>query len=78
MTIAQKLLNDINHDPGWFRITGSEIWECGYDIETKKPKVLLMFSFITIVYQRFLPDGRTVNKEYYIEIVPRLRSTIMH
>ncbi|XP_060845908.1 protein GVQW3-like [Rhopalosiphum padi] len=41
-------------------------------------KVLLtvFFDFNGIVHQEFLPQGRTVNKEYYFEIMRRLREAI--
>ena len=29
-----------------------------------------------VVHQEFLPQGRAVNKEYYLEIMRRLRETI--
>ena len=29
-----------------------------------------------IVHHEFLPQGRTVNKEYYLEVISRLRETI--
>lgn len=41
-------------------------------------KVLLtvFFDFNGIVYHEFLPPGRTVNKEYYLEVLRRLREAI--
>lgn len=41
-------------------------------------KVLLtvFFDFNGIVHQEFLPQGRTVNKEYYLEVMRRLREAI--
>ena len=37
MSIAQKLLNDVNDDPDLLKriITGDETWVYGYDVETK-------------------------------------------
>ena len=37
MTIAQKMLNDVNDDPDLLKkvITGDESWVYGYDVETK-------------------------------------------
>ena len=29
-----------------------------------------------VVHHEFLPEGRTVNKEYYLEVMRRLRETI--
>jgi len=41
-------------------------------------KVLLtvFFDFNGIVHHEFLPPGRTVNKEYYLEVLRRLREAI--
>ena len=34
------------------------------------------FDFHGVVHQEFLPQGRTVNKEYYLEVMRRLREAI--
>ena len=41
-------------------------------------KVLLtvFFDYYDVVHQEFLPQGRTVNKEYYLEVMRRLRGEI--
>ena len=41
-------------------------------------KVLLtvFIDYHGVVYQEFLPQGRTVNKEYYLEVMRRLREAI--
>ena len=41
-------------------------------------KVLLtvFFDYRSVVHQEFLPQGRTVNKEYYLEVMRRLREAI--
>ena len=41
-------------------------------------KVLLtvLFDYHGVVHQEFLPQGRTVNKEYYLEVMCRLREAI--
>ena len=41
-------------------------------------KVLLTIRFDCngVVHQEFLPQGRTVNKEYYLEVMHRLREEI--
>ena len=41
-------------------------------------KVLLtvFFDYHDVVHQEFLPQGRTVNKEYYLEVMRRLREAI--
>ena len=48
-------------------------------------KILLtaFFDYIGVVHHKFLPQGHTVNKEYYLEVMRRLRkgiicTTIMH
>lgn len=43
-----------------------------------KVKVLLtvFFDYHGVVHQEFLPQGRTVNKEYYLEVMRRLREAI--
>ena len=37
MTIAQEMLNGVNHDPDLLKrvITGDESWVYGFDVETK-------------------------------------------
>ena len=102
MTIAQKMLNDVNDDPDLLKkvITGDESWVYGYDVETKaqssqwkhtesprpkKPrqvrsnvKVLLtvFFDCHGAVHQKFLSQGRTVNKEYYLKVMRCLHDAI--
>ena len=41
-------------------------------------KVLLtvFFDYHGVVHQEFSPQGRTVNKEYYLEVMRRLREAI--
>ena len=41
-------------------------------------KVLLtvFFDYHGVVHQEFIPQGRTVNKEYYLEVMRRLREAI--
>ena len=43
-----------------------------------KVKVLLTvyFEYNGVVHHEFLPQGCTVNKEYYLEVMPRLREAI--
>ena len=64
MTIAQEMLNDVNDDPDLLKrvITGDESWS--------NVKVLLtvFFDYHGVVHQEFLPQGLTVNKEYYLEV----------
>ena len=41
-------------------------------------KVMLMVFFDSkrVVHYEFLPKGRTVNKEYYVEVMQRLREAV--
>ena len=41
-------------------------------------KILLpvFFDYNGVVHHEFLPQGCTVNKEYYLEVMPRLREAI--
>ena len=36
----------------------------------------VFFDYNGIVHREFLPEGRTVNKEYYLEVIRRLREAI--
>ena len=36
----------------------------------------VFFDYHGVVHQEFLPQGRTVNKEYYLEVMRRLREAI--
>ena len=60
-------------------------WKRPEEPSSKKPqqvwsnvKVLLtvFFDCNAVVPHEFLPQGRTVNKEYYLEVMRRLRETI--
>ena len=41
-----------------------------------KVMLTVFFDFNGVVYHEFLPPGRTVNKEYYLEVLRRLREAI--
>ena len=43
---------------------------------TVKVLLTVFFDYRGVVHQEFLPQGRTVNKEYYLEVMRRLRETI--
>ena len=38
--------------------------------------LIVFFDYHGVVHQEFLPQGRTVNKEYYLEVMRRLREAI--
>ena len=38
---------------------------------------LFFFYYHDVVHQEFLPQGRTVNKEYYLEVMHRFRVAIL-
>ena len=74
--IAQMMLTAFNDDPGLLKnvITGDESWVYGYDIARQvrsNVKVLLTVCFdcIGVVHSDFLPQDRTLNKEYYLEVM---------
>lgn len=63
----------------------SSEWRVGDEPKPKKPrqsrskiKVLLtvFFDCEGVVHAEFLPDGQTVNKEYYLQVMRRLREAI--
>ena len=62
--------------------TGDEKWVHGYDVETKvqssqrKHTKSPRLKKARQVRSNVLPQGRTVNKEYYLEVMRRLRETI--
>ena len=43
---------------------------------TVKVLLTVFFDYRGVVHQEFLPQGRTVNKEYYLEVMRRLREAI--
>ena len=66
-------------------ITGEESWVRPEEPTAKKGhqvrsnvKVLLtvFFDCNDVVHLAFLPQGHTVSKEYYFEVMPRLREAI--
>ena len=55
LTLSQELLDRANDDDNFLKsiITGDEKWVYGYE---------------GVVHYEFLPQGRTANKEYYLEV----------
>jgi hypothetical protein len=45
-----------------------------------KVKVLLtvFFGYRWIVHHSYVPDGQTINKEYYLEVIRHLRDAVWH
>ncbi|UYV64606.1 nAChRa1 [Cordylochernes scorpioides] len=83
MNIANEMLDSVRDDPNLLQrvITGDEAWVYGYDLphepRPKKArqvrsnvKVLLtvFFDCRGVVHHVFLPQGRMVNKEYYLQV----------
>jgi len=45
--------------------------------QSKKKVMLMVFmDYNGIVYHEFLPEGQTVNKEYYLDVMRRLREAV--
>ena len=45
--------------------------------QSKKKAMLTVFmDYNSIVHHEFLPEGQTINKEYYLDIMRRLRETV--
>jgi histone-lysine N-methyltransferase SETMAR len=61
--LSQELLDRANDDDNFLKsiITGDEKWVYGYE---------------GVVHYEFLPQGRTANKEYYLEVMQRLREAV--
>ncbi|UYV65192.1 hypothetical protein LAZ67_3003525 [Cordylochernes scorpioides] len=91
MNIANEMLDSVRDDPNLLQrvITGDEAWVYGYDVETPKlihlngscrtnqdRKKRAKFGRMGVVHHEFLPQGRTVNKEYYLQIMRNLREAI--
>ncbi|UYV64317.1 hypothetical protein LAZ67_3000269 [Cordylochernes scorpioides] len=90
MNIANEMLDSVRDDPNLLQrvITGDEAWVYGYDVETKaqwklphepRPKKAHKFVFFDcrgVVHHEFLPQGRTVNKEYYLQVMRNLHEAI--
>ncbi|UYV69294.1 hypothetical protein LAZ67_6003158 [Cordylochernes scorpioides] len=86
MNIANEMLDFVRDDPNLLQrvITGDEAWVYGYDVETKaqssqwklphEPKRKKRAK--GVVHHEFLPQGRTVNKEYYLQVMRNLREAI--
>ena len=49
---------------------------CSLSIFDMKVLLTVFFDYNGVVHHEFLPKGRTVNKEYYKEVMQRLREAI--
>ena len=88
MNSCHKMLTTFNDNPDLLKkvITGNESWVYDYDIETKAqssqwkrpkdPRLKKHVKFV-VVHHEFLPQGRTFNKEYYIEVMCQLREAFV-
>ncbi|UYV68416.1 hypothetical protein LAZ67_5004271 [Cordylochernes scorpioides] len=87
MNIANEMLDSVRDDPNLLQrvITGDEAWVYGYDVEPKLNH--LKGSCRTnqdrkkrtkgVVHHVFLPQGITINKEYYLHVMRNLREAIL-
>jgi hypothetical protein len=73
VTVSQELFDHSNADENFLKnvVTGDETWVYGYDIETKATKESTSESIKCegVV----VPRGQTVNGQFYLEVVKRLR-----
>ncbi|UYV75390.1 hypothetical protein LAZ67_13000104 [Cordylochernes scorpioides] len=88
MSIANEMLDSVRDDPNLLQrvITGDESWVYGYDVETKaqssqwkllhEPRPKKARQVRGVVHHEFLPQGRTVNKEYYLQVMCNLCEAI--
>ncbi|UYV80207.1 hypothetical protein LAZ67_18002011 [Cordylochernes scorpioides] len=90
MNIANEMLDSVRDDPNLLQrvITGDEAWVYGNDVEPKlnhlngscstnqDRKKRAKFGRMGVVHHEFLPQGRTVNKEYYLQVMRNLREAI--
>ena len=79
MDIAQEMFNRrsrfVQKCWNWWRIMGVWLWKEHVKFGQKWWFCSLL-SLITMVHDLFLPQGRTVNKEYFLEVMRRLREAI--
>ena len=65
----QKCLQVVQTLPRW-------PGRCQWRASLWTPKLTVFFDYRGVVHQEFLPYGRTVNKEYYLVVMRRLREAI--
>ncbi|GFX97186.1 histone-lysine N-methyltransferase SETMAR [Trichonephila clavipes] len=76
LEIAQDNLEMINSDENFLKkiITGDETWVYGYDPETKQQSS--QWKFPSEPWPKNARQSQTINKEYYVEVLKRLRNAI--
>ncbi|UYV77488.1 hypothetical protein LAZ67_15001241 [Cordylochernes scorpioides] len=77
MNIANEMLDSVRDDPNLLQrvITGDEAWVYGYDVETKAQSSQWKLPHEPRPKKAPSP-GRTVNKEYYLQVMRNLREEI--
>ncbi|GFX99029.1 protein GVQW3 [Trichonephila clavipes] len=78
LEIAQDNLEMINSDENFLKkiITGDETWVYGYDPETKQQSSQWKFPSEPRPKKARQSRSQTINKEYYVEVLKRLRNAI--
>ncbi|UYV70165.1 hypothetical protein LAZ67_7002045 [Cordylochernes scorpioides] len=76
MNIANEMLDSVRDDPNLLQrvITGVEAWVYGYDVETKAQSS--QWKLPHEPRPKKARQGRTVNKEYYLQVMRNLREAI--
>ncbi|UYV72783.1 CLCN3 [Cordylochernes scorpioides] len=89
--LRTNVIDSVRDDPNLLQrvITGDEAWVYGYDLSHEpRPKkasqvrsnvkVLLtvFFDCRGVVHHEFFPQGRTLNKDYYLQVMRNLREAI--
>ncbi|KAJ4448728.1 hypothetical protein ANN_00119 [Periplaneta americana] len=80
MTLAGDMISMADEDGDFLNkiIAGDETWYYLYDPDTSKGKVMLEVFFDSqgLIHHEFIPEGRTVTKELYVEIFRRLLDAV--
>jgi hypothetical protein len=80
LEVMRDMLECSNRDPEFLKtvITGDEMWVYGYDPETKVQSqgAAVFFDYCGIVHHSYAPEGQTINKEYYLEVIRHLRDAV--
>ncbi|CAK9824002.1 Mariner Mos1 transposase [Anthophora retusa] len=61
-------------------ITGDKTWYFEYDPETKlksENDAHRFFDYQSVVHKEFVPPGKTVNAQFYVEVLERLRKRVL-
>jgi hypothetical protein len=82
VTVKQELFDRSNVDENFLKnaITGDETWVYGYDIKTKVQSSQLLtvffFDWKGVIQHEFVPRDQTVNGQFYLEVMKRLREAV--